>query len=85
MTAPAAIPKTFKGECPKCNKVAIHEEFSRERRSIGSAQAAARGDFKTLHEFSFRCTACGQRNEKVMDEHGLLHKWQGNKHVAMKF
>lgn len=85
MTAPGATPsKSFRGECPKCDKVGTHEEFFRERRAAGSPQAAARGDFKTMHEYSFRCTACGQRNEKVLDEQGVLHKWQGSRHVTMK-
>jgi Zn finger protein HypA/HybF involved in hydrogenase expression len=74
----------FRGECPKCEQMATHEEFFRERRSVGSMQAASRGDFRTMHEYSFRCSACGQRNEKVVDDQGLLHKWQGNRHVAMK-
>jgi hypothetical protein len=29
MTAPATPPKKFKAECPKCNKLAEHEEFFR--------------------------------------------------------
>ncbi|HET6405283.1 MAG TPA: hypothetical protein VFH78_11600 [Candidatus Thermoplasmatota archaeon] len=84
MATPPLPPKTFRAECPKCDKVAEHEEFFRERRSIGSAQAAQRGDFKTMHEYSFRCKACGQRNEKLVDEQGVLHKWQGNRHTMMK-
>ena len=83
MTAPGAPPKSFRGECPKCDQVATHEEFFRERRSAQSPQAAARGDFKAMHEYSFRCTSCGQRNEKVLDERGVLHKWQGHRHVTM--
>lgn len=85
MSAPAAVPpKKFKAECPKCDKLAEHEEFFREKRAAGSAQAAARGDFKTVFEYSFRCLACGQRNEKLVDETGILHKWQGNKHATLK-
>lgn len=85
MSSPAAAPpKKFRAECPKCEKVGEHEEFFREKRSIGSAQAAARGDFKTMHEYSFRCLACGQRNEKLLDTDGHLHKWQGNRHTIMK-
>lgn len=82
MTAPAA-PKSFKGDCPKCDKTSTHEEFFRERRAARSAQAAARGDFKAMEEYAFRCTACGQRNEKILDEQGYLHKWQGNRHIMM--
>jgi hypothetical protein len=63
--------------------MAMHEESVREKRTAGSAMAAARGEFKAMHEYAFRCSACGQRNEKVMDEHGRLHKWQGNRHIAM--
>ncbi|MEA3199937.1 MAG: hypothetical protein QOE90_1365 [Thermoplasmata archaeon] len=74
----------FRGECPKCEKVGEHEEFIRERRVAGSPMAAARGEFKPSMEYSFRCLSCGQRNEKIVDEQGLLHKWQGNKHVALK-
>jgi hypothetical protein len=86
MTTPgaAAPPKRFRAECPKCGKVGEHEEFFRERRSITSIQAASRGDFKTMHEYSFRCLACGQRNEKLVDGEGVLHKWQGNRHVVMR-
>ena len=87
MTAPAATPappKSFKGECPKCDTVATHEEFVRERRVAKSPQAAARGDFKAAMEYAFRCTNCGARNEKIVDESGLLHKWQGSRHVAMR-
>jgi hypothetical protein len=84
MTAPAAPPKSFQGECPKCDKLATHEEFFREKRAAGSAMAAARGDFKTMHEYSFRCTACGQRNEKILDDKGYLHKWTGNRHLMMR-
>ena len=83
MTAPAS-PKSFRGECPKCEKVAVHEEFFREKRAAASPQAGARGDFQRMHEYSFRCTACGARNEKVLDEQGVLHKWQGNRHVTMR-
>lgn len=84
MSAPAAAPpKKFRGECPKCDKLADHEEFFREKRAAGSPQAAMRGDFKAVHEYSFRCTACGARNEKILDEGGTLHKWQGNRHVTM--
>lgn len=81
MTTPA---KSFRGECPKCDKVATHEEFFREKRTTGSPMAAARGEFKSMHEYSFRCTACGARNEKVLDEQGQLHKWNGNRHVVMQ-
>lgn len=81
MAAPP--PKSFRGECPKCDQVGVHEEFFRERRAARSPQAAAKGDFKTMHEYAFRCAACGQRNEKVLDEKGLLHKWQGNRHITM--
>lgn len=84
MTAPAAPPKSFRGECPKCDKVATHEEFFRERRVARSAQAGARGDFKAMEEYSFRCTSCGQRNEKVLDDQGILHKWQGNRHITLR-
>ena len=85
MTAPGpAPPRSFRGECPKCDKVAVHEEFFRERRAAGSPQAAARGEFKTMHEYAFRCASCGQRNEKVLDDHGVLHKWQGSRHVTLK-
>ena len=84
MTAPAAAPpKKFRAECPKCDKIAEHEEFFRENRRAGSAMAAARGEFKAMMEYSFRCLACGNRNEKLVDEQGLLHKWQGNKHTTM--
>ena len=83
MSAPTTPPKQFRGECPKCDTMATHEEFFRERRAAGSPQAAARGDFKTMHEYAFRCTACGQRNEKILDEGGWLHKWQGHRHVMM--
>jgi hypothetical protein len=74
----------FRGECPKCEKIAEHEEFMRERRVAKSPQAAARGEFKPTVEYAFRCSACGQLNDKVLDEHGVLHKWQGNKHITMK-
>jgi len=85
VTTPAAAPpKRFRGECPKCDKMSEHEESVRERRVAGSAQAASRGDFKQTMEYSFRCLSCGQRNEKIVDEAGLLHKWQGNRHVALK-
>jgi len=86
VTSPPAapIPKKFRGECPKCDKMSEHEEFFRENRAAGSAQAAARGDYKTQFEWSFRCLACGQRNEKVMDDNDHLHKWQGNRHVAIR-
>ncbi len=84
-TPPAAAPpKSFRGECPKCEKVAVHEEFVRERRMAGSAMAAARGEFKQGMEYAFRCTSCGARNDKVLDEAGPLHKWQGNRHMAMR-
>lgn len=83
-TPGAAPPRSFKGECPKCDKLAVHEESFRERRAAGSAQAAARGDFRTQHEYAFRCAACGQRNDKVLDEQGVLHKWTGNRHVLMR-
>lgn len=76
--------RKFRGECPKCDKMSEHEEFFREKRAAGSPQAAARGDFKTMHEYSFRCLACGQRNEKILDDQGTLHKWQGNRHITMK-
>ena len=76
-------PRSFQGECPKCNKVTTHEEFFREKRAAKSEQAANRGDYKTIHEFSFRCTTCGNRHEKIMDTGGKLHKWNGNKHVTM--
>lgn len=84
MTAPAAPPKSFRGECPKCDKLATHEESFRERRVARSEQAGARGDFRPMHEYAFRCTACGQRSEKILDEHGILHKWTGNRHVTMR-
>lgn len=85
MSAPAASPpKKFRAECPKCDKMAEHEEFYRERRGAQSPQAAARGDFKAMHEWAFRCTACGQRNDKLLDEKGVLHKWTGNRHVTMQ-
>lgn len=74
----------FRAECPQCDKVAEHEEFMRESRRAKSPQAAARGDFKAMMEYSFRCTACGARSEKVLDEAGMLHKWQGNRHITMK-
>jgi hypothetical protein len=64
--------------------MAEHEESVRERRVAGSAQAAGRGDFKQTMEYSFKCLACGQRNDKIMGTDGLLHKWQGNRHVALK-
>lgn len=76
--------RSFRGECPKCDQVTTHEEFFRERRVAGSPMAAARGEFKPMHEYSFRCTGCGQRNDKVVDEQGLLHKWQGNRHITMQ-
>lgn len=82
MAAPPPA-KRFQAECPKCGKLAEHEEFFREKRAVQSVQAAARGDFKTLHEYSFRCTACGQRNEKLVDPAGYLHKWQGHRHTLM--
>ena len=76
VTAPAAAPpKSFRAECPKCEKVATMEEFMRERRSAGSAQAAARGDFKAMMEYAFKCSNCGARSDKVLDEQGVLHKW----------
>lgn len=84
MSAPATPPRTFRAECPKCERVGLHEEFFRERRAARSPQAAARGDFKAMEEYGFRCAACGQRNEKLVDEQGLLHKWQGNRHVMMR-
>lgn len=85
MTAtPTPPPKAFRGECPKCDKVTTHEEFFRERRVAGSPMAAARGEFKPMHEYAFRCQACGHRHEKILDEQGLLHKWQGNRHITMK-
>lgn len=84
MSAAAAPPKKFRAECPKCDKVGEHEEFFREKRSIASVQAAGRGDFKTMHEYSFRCLSCGARNEKLLDEAGVLHKWQGNRHTMMR-
>lgn len=84
MTTPGAQPKRFQGECPKCDKMATHEEFFRERRAARSPQAAARGDFKAMEEYSFRCSACGARNEKVLDDQGVLHKWQGNRHIVMR-
>jgi hypothetical protein len=83
VSAPATPPKSFRGECPKCDKVALHEEFFRERRLAQSERAARSGEFKTMHEYSFRCTACGGRNEKILDESGVLHKWQGSRHVTM--
>ena len=73
-----------KAECPKCEKVAEHEEFMRESRRAKSPQAAVRGDFKAMMEYAFRCTACGARNEKLLDGEGVLHKWQGNRHITMK-
>ena len=85
MSAPAAAPpRKFRAECPKCDKVGEHEEFFRERRMAKSTQAVARMDFKAVEEYSFRCLACGQRNEKLLGEDGLLHKWQGNRHITMK-
>lgn len=84
MTTQPAPAKSFRGECPKCDKPATHEEFFRERRAARSPQAAARGDFKAMEEYSFRCAACGQRNEKVLDDQGWLHKWQGNRHIVMR-
>lgn len=84
MTTPAAPPKSFRAECPKCEKVATMEEFFRERRAAKSEQAAMRGDYKAMHEYAFRCTACGQRSDKVLDEQGNLHKWNGNRHVTMR-
>ncbi|HUR70069.1 MAG TPA: hypothetical protein VM370_12560 [Candidatus Thermoplasmatota archaeon] len=84
MSAPATPPpKSFRGECPKCDTMSTHEEFFRERRAAKSEQAAVRGDFKTMHEYSFRCASCGQRNEKILDDKGNLHKWQGNRHTMM--
>ena len=80
----APSPKSFRGECPKCDKLSTHEEFFRERRSAGSEMAARRGEFATVQEWSFRCTACGARNEKVVDERGDLHKWQGHRHIVMR-
>ena len=76
--------RTFEGECPKCEKVAKFEEFFRERRMAKSEMAARRGDFKRMEEYSFRCTACGERSEKVLDSANVLHKWQGHKHVTME-
>lgn len=83
MTAPAA-PRSFRGECPKCDKMATHEEFIRDRRMAASQQAVARMDFKQMTEYAFRCSACGQRNEKVLDDQGALHKWQGNRHIVLR-
>ena len=83
MSAPAAPPKKFKGECPKCNQLAEHEEFFRERRMAKSTQAVARMDFKAVEEYSFRCLACGNRNEKILDTAGTLHKWTGNRHTML--
>lgn len=80
----SAPPKTFQGECPKCDKVATHEEFFRERRSAQSPQAAARGEFRAMEEYAFRCNACGGRSDKVLDTSGVLHKWQGHRHIMMK-
>lgn len=71
-------------ECPKCEKVAEHDEFMRESRRAKSPQAAARGDYKPMMEYAFRCTACGARNEKLLDTSGVLHKWQGNRHITMR-
>lgn len=82
--APTSPPRTFRGECPRCEKVSAHEESVRERRAARSEQAALRGDYKPVHEYAFRCAACGQRNEKVLDEEGNLHKWTGNRHVVMR-
>jgi len=31
VTSPAAPPKSFRAECPKCDKVGVHEEFSRSK------------------------------------------------------
>jgi len=84
VTSPAAPPKSFRAECPKCDKVGTHEEFFREKRIAKSPQAGARGEFKTMEEYAFRCTLCGNRNEKLVDEQGMLHKWQGNRHIAMR-
>lgn len=85
MPAAMSVPaRVFQAECPKCEKVSEHEEFFRERRAAGSPQAAARGEFKAMEEYSFRCRSCGQRSEKLLDEQGVLHKWQGHRHVTMK-
>src|SRR5581483_2218634 len=85
VTSPAAAPpKVFRAECPKCEQMAEHEESMRDRRVAGSAQAAARGDFKAMREYAFRCKACGQRNDKLVDEKGVLHKWQGHRHITMQ-
>jgi hypothetical protein len=82
--AVSTAPKSFRGECPKCDKVANHEEFFRERRVAQSERAARSGEFRAMEEYSFRCTACGARNDKVLDEAGVLHKWQGSRHITMK-
>jgi hypothetical protein len=74
---------SFRGECPHCDKVTEHEEFYREKRAARSEQAANRGDYKTVHEWAFRCKTCGFRHEKILDEAGKLHKWNGNRHVVM--
>ncbi len=74
----------FQAECDQENKVTTFTEFSRERRLVGSDRAALAGEFKTIMEYTFRCTTCGLRTDKLLDTAGVLHKWQGNRHVMMK-
>lgn len=77
--------KSFEAECESCGARRAFEEFSRERRSVKSTQAMARGDFQFEWEYKFRCTTCGNRFDKVLDgKTSTLHKWQGSKHVEMK-
>lgn len=83
MATPPPPPRQFKGECPHCDKITLHEEFFREKRAAKSPQAAQRGDYKVVQEYLFRCTTCGNRHDKIMDDAGKLHKWNGNRHVVM--
>lgn len=84
LVSASAPPRTFQAECPACDKVSQHEEFFRERRVAQSERAARSGEFSRREEYAFRCTACGARHEKVLDEQGNLHKWHGNRHTMMK-
>ncbi len=75
--------RAFTARCDACAADRSFEEFSRERRTTGSAQAAARGEFRFEWEYKFRCQTCGTRVDKLVDAKGVLHKWQGSKHVEM--
>ena len=74
----------FVAACLRCNKEQPFEEFFRERRAARSERAARAGEFTAQQEYRFRCTACGVLEEKLLDKHGVLHKWTGNRHVTLK-